>query len=178
MFKGQRVVLRALTRDDMKRQVDFENEPQNAILDSGRPRPQTLEDLLAVYDKYAGKEQPNRVDFAIEADGKYIGLCNLRDADLTDRRCELGIAIGDHDYWGKGYGREVIGLLLEYAFRHMNLNRVFLTTNSDNERAIRCYRACGFIEEGRLRQHVWIDGHYVDEIVMGVLRDDVVKSAP
>jgi RimJ/RimL family protein N-acetyltransferase len=178
MFKGQRVVLRALKREDMSQQLVFESDPEQAILDSDQPRPKTLEGMLALYDRYNAQEQPNRVDFAIEADGKYIGLCNLRDADLNCRHCELGIAIGDRDYWGKGYGREVIGLLLDYAFRYMNMHRVFLTTNSDNERAIRCYRACGFIEEGRLRQHIWIDGHYVDEVYMGVLRDDALKSAP
>ena len=39
-----------------------------------------------------------------------------------------------------------------------------------NERAIRAYRACGFVEEGRMREHVWLAGRYVELIVMGVLR--------
>ena len=39
-------------------------------------------------------------------------------------------------------------------------------------RAIRAYRACGFVEEGRLRQHVWSDGAYIDLVYMGILREE------
>lgn len=41
-----------------------------------------------------------------------------------------------------------------------------------NERAIRAYRACGFVEEGRMREHVWLAGRYVDNLIMGVLREE------
>jgi RimJ/RimL family protein N-acetyltransferase len=44
--------------------------------------------------------------------------------------------------------------------------------NGTNERAIRAYRACGFVEEGRLRQHVWSEGAYIDLIHMGILRKE------
>lgn len=172
MFKGQRVLLRATTREDMKRQWDFENNPELWFLDGGRPRPSTLEKLLAYYDQDLNKDDSNSVFFAIEADERYIGHCGLHSVDTTARRCELSIEIGDQEYWGRGYGREVIGLLLDYAFEHMNLNRVWLNTHSENERAMRCYKACGFVEEGRLRQHIWIKGRYVDRVVMGVLRSD------
>ena len=56
----------------------------------------------------------------------------------------------------------------------MNMHRVWLTTHSENERAIRCYKACGFIEEGRMRQHLYVRGHYVDRVVMGILREEFV----
>ena len=52
----------------------------------------------------------------------------------------------------------------------MNLNRVYLRVYAENERAVRCYRACGFREEGRLREHVYFDGHYGDVLEMAVLR--------
>ena len=88
------------------------------------------------------------------------------------RTCELGITIGDKDYWGRGYGREAVGLLLDYGFRYHNLHRIFLSVNGNNERAIRAYRACGFEEEGRLRSHVWNDNGYVDLVYMGLLREE------
>jgi RimJ/RimL family protein N-acetyltransferase len=49
---------------------------------------------------------------------------------------------------------------------------VWLSVHGSNERAIRAYRACGFVEEGRLRQHVWSDGQYDDLVQMGILRDE------
>jgi RimJ/RimL family protein N-acetyltransferase len=89
----------------------------------------------------------------------------------------LGITIGDKNYWGQGYGREAVSLLLGYAFRLRNMRRVYLSVNGTNERAIRAYRACGFVEEGRLRQHVWSNGQYIDLVYMGALREEWEKKA-
>lgn len=171
MFRGQNVLLRAVKRDDMLRQWEAENDAEIYFLDGGRPRPTSLESLLTYYDQNAGKDNGS-VSFAIEADGDYIGHCGLYNTDTTALHCELGIEINDKGYWGRGYGREVVHLLLDYAFQHMNMNRVWLNTHSENERAIRCYKACGFVEEGRLRQHIWVNGRYVDRVVMGVLRGE------
>ena len=85
---------------------------------------------------------------------------------------ELGIMIGDRDYWGRGYGREVVRLLLEYGFHYLGARRIALTTHAKNERAIRSYLACGFIEEGRPRKAVWIEGEYIDLVNMSILREE------
>ena len=44
--------------------------------------------------------------------------------------------------------------------------------NANNKRAMSAYRACGFVEEGRQRSHIWSDGRYIDLILMGVLREE------
>ena len=114
-------------------------------------------------------------EFAIEADGKLIGQCALFEFDHVSRTAELGITIGDKAYWGRGYGRDAIRTLLDYAFRLRNLRRVYLAVNGNNGRAQGAYRACGFVEEGRLRAHVWIAGAYVDLVYMGLLREEWVR---
>jgi len=173
MFKGQKIIPRATKRDDMTRQWDFENDPELSFLDGGRPHPAAMEYLRAYYDNTLAKGASDEVSFAIEADDKYIGHCGLHDIDHIAHTCELGIEIGDRAYWGQGFGRDAIHLLLVYAFHHMNMNRVWLGTHSENERAIRCYKACGFVEEGRLRRHIWINGHHVDRVIMGILREEM-----
>lgn len=177
MFKGQKVVLRAVKRDDMQRQWLFENDPEIWFLDGGRPRVSSLERMLADFDSHQLRGITGSNDFAIEADGQYIGHCGLHLSSDEARHCELSIEIGDRAYWGRGYGRDTIHLLLKYAFEHMNMERVWLNTHSENERAIRCYKACGFVEEGRLRQHLYIGGHYVDRVIMGILRHEMVTPA-
>jgi RimJ/RimL family protein N-acetyltransferase len=62
--------------------------------------------------------------------------------------------------------------MLHNAFEELNLNRVWLEVHDFNARAIACYRKCGFIEEGRLRQDRYRNGEYGDTIVMGLLRDE------
>jgi RimJ/RimL family protein N-acetyltransferase len=175
MFKSDRVLLRAIRREDMPIQWQSENDPEFYFLDGGTPRPTTLERLYAHFEEGISKPDPNSISFAIEVDGNYIGHCGLHSIQSAARACELGIEIGNRDYWGKGYGREVVRLLLAYAFQHLNLNRVSLHTHSANERAIRCYRACGFIEEGRFRQQHWLAGRYVDGIAMAILRDEFIS---
>ncbi len=172
MLKGERVLLRAGTREDMKRQWQFENNTELWFLDGGTPRPASLDSLLAQYDEHLAEPDKSSISFAIDVDGLYIGHCGLHQFDDTARHCILSIEIGDRDYWGQGYGREVIKLLVDYAFEHRNMQRVWLNTHSENERAIRCYRACGFVEEGRLRRHIFIQGRYVDRVVMAILKDE------
>ncbi|HIC94568.1 MAG TPA: N-acetyltransferase, partial [Anaerolineae bacterium] len=62
--------------------------------------------------------------------------------------------------------------LLGFAFREMNLHRVYLSVHDYNERAIRCYEKCGFRHEGRLREALFRDGRYHDELMMGILREE------
>ncbi len=173
MLYGPRVTLRAFRREDIARFCQFNNDVEVEVAGGGDPPlPQSLERALADFDSDAGRGGRDGTRFAIEADGRLIGQCALFQFDQVARTCSLGITIGDKEYWGKGYGREAVKLLLDYAFRHQNVRRVWLTVNGDNERAQRAYRACGFVEEGRLRSHVWSNGRYIDFVYMGVLRDE------
>jgi len=173
MLRGEKVKLRAVRRDDLPRLLDFYNDVEVELAGGGDPpRPTTLERLQRDFDREAAEPPRDKTDFAIEADGNLIGHCGLFHIDETARHCELGISIGDKDYWGRGYGREAVSLLLDYAFRLRNLRRVWLEVHASNERAIRAYRSCGFVEEGRMRKHIWLGGRYVDNVLMGVLRDE------
>lgn len=179
MLKGERVILRGIRRDDLLRLYEFNNDLAVELAGGGDPpMPQSLERLLVEFDKNTAAGGRDGTLFAIEVDSKFIGQCGLVGFDQyrgVAHVCELGITIGDKEYWGRGFGRQAIKLLLDYAFRHWNMQRVWLKTNSANERAIRCYKACGFIEEGRLRRHEWHDGKYVDTVCMGILREEWEK---
>jgi RimJ/RimL family protein N-acetyltransferase len=173
MLKGKKVILRSLSRDDLPRLWEFNNDVEVELAGGGDPpMPQSLARLEAEFDREAAEGGRDGARFAIEADGKLIGTCALFRFDETAHTCELGIGIGDKAYWGRGYGREAIALLLDYAFRLRNFRKVWLRVNGNNERAIRAYQSCGFVEEGRLRAQVWSGGQYVDLVYMGILRDE------
>jgi RimJ/RimL family protein N-acetyltransferase len=92
--------------------------------------------------------------------------------DQRSGTAELGIGIGDRDYWGRGYGREAVSLLVDYGFRMHNLRKIWLTAHGSNERAIRSYLAAGFVEEGRQREQTWSGGRYEDLVLMAIFRDE------
>ena len=113
----------------------------------------------------------NEVRFAIETlDGVHIGMCGLHRGRPEDRLADLGIMIGEKEYWSQGYGTNAMLTVLRFGFYQMNLNNVTLGVFEINPRARAVYEKCGFIEEGRGREEYYQDGRYIDVIRMGVLR--------
>lgn len=177
MLQSERVILRAIAEEDLELLCQYNNDLAVELASGGDPPlPQSLTRLQADYQARSGQGDRDGTEFVIEVENRFIGQCALFQFDQVARTCELGITIGDKNYWGQGYGREALTLLLEYGFRYHNLHRVFLSVNGNNERAIRAYRACGFVEEGRLRAHVWHDNGYMDLVYMGILREEWARQ--
>jgi RimJ/RimL family protein N-acetyltransferase len=174
MLVGKLVTLRALTEADYPQLNEYRNDVELEVLSGGPLRPTSLASTTEFFDNLAKDKES--LSFAIEADGNFIGDCGLFHVDRRNGTAELGIGIGNHDYWGKGYGREAMRLLLGYGFTIQNLRKVWLETLAYNERAIRSYRAIGFVEEGRQREQVWSNGSYVDLVLMGLFRSDYVPE--
>ena len=65
-----------------------------------------------------------------------------------------------------------MNLLLNFAFKDLNLHRVYLHVFATNSAAIRAYEKAGFVYEGKLRSAAHIDGAYVDVVIMSVLREE------
>ena len=101
--------------------------------------------------------------------GKLIGNCGFPKLDHLNKAGEVGIFIGNKDYWGKGYGQEVLKLLLDFGFNILNLHNISLKVYSFNQQAIKCYKKAGFKEAGRIREAKLISGKAYDEIFMDIL---------
>ncbi|HNP72458.1 MAG TPA: GNAT family protein [Kouleothrix sp.] len=176
MLRGKRVTLRSVERDDMKRFHELERNVELVLLADGHWQPTPLAAIEKDFEKHLDREE--KAWFVIEVGGVVIGGCGLHHMHRRDGSTEFGIGIYDPEYVGKGYGREAIGLLLRWAFQVENWRRVGLTTLACNERAIQCYRALGFVEEGRMREQAFFGGQYVDVLQMGMLRREWEARQP
>lgn len=171
MLTGERVTLRPVREDDLPELYRW-----RLVLDDWArttdvaPYAMTWE-VFAERARQTANEAENVVAMVVEADGALVGRATLFRFDALARSCEIGVAFAP-EHRGKGYGREALRLLVDFAFRHRNVHRVQLSTLATNEPALRCYRAAGFVEEGRLRSSAWVDGAYVDEVLMSVLASD------
>lgn len=105
-----------------------------------------------------------------------IGSCSLRHIDHLHQNAELQIRIGESDRQGAGLGTEAVRLLLDFGFRDLNLERIFLHVFTSNARAIRSYEKAGFTSEGVLRRACFIDGAFRDIQVLSILRDEFGSS--
>ena len=112
--------------------------------------------------------------FAIvtRAEDLYVGNCDMR-VNYVDRHATLGLLIGRTDHWGRGFGTDTVRLLCRHAFEGLDLHKVCLSCYAINARGLRLYARVGFREEGRRREQVFIEGSYVDEIVLGLLRGEL-----
>ena len=101
-----------------------------------------------------------------------IGTVGLESINYIHRTAELGIFIGEAAYRNGGYGTEAINLILDYGFNYLNLNEIQLRVYAFNERAIACYKKCGFKEMGRRRKSIFVNGKYGDINYMDILKEE------
>jgi RimJ/RimL family protein N-acetyltransferase len=107
--------------------------------------------------------------------GEFVGACDLGRVDGRARTAVLGIWIGE-PFWNKGFGTDAVRVLCRFAFTEMNLQRIELRVLENNARGIRAYEKVGFKEEGRLRRAIFVGGHHVDLIVMGLLAEELIED--
>jgi RimJ/RimL family protein N-acetyltransferase len=171
---GKRMRLRAVEHDDVKKFHEWVNDPEVTI-GLALYLPMSMVDEENWFNSLA-KRDPKEKPLAIEVrkgkTWKLIGNCAVFDIDPVNSSAELGIMIGDKSEWNKGYGSEVMTLLVRHCFETLNLNRAFLRVYTDNIRAVRSYEKAGFILEGRLREAVYKSGTYEDVLIMSVLRSE------
>lgn len=175
MLRGKLVELSPLTDADSETMLGWIND-RDLVLLSSAYRPVDEANHRAWFDSI--RQRSDVVIFGIReaADHRLVGSCQLLGINPTHRKAELQIRIGEKSARGRGYGKEAVRLLVDFAFRDLNLHRVELTVFDGNEAAIRTYLGAGFSKEGVLRQAAHIDGRYVNLIVMSILRDEAEQG--
>jgi RimJ/RimL family protein N-acetyltransferase len=170
---GMRVYLRPLVAADAPACWTWVNDPDIRRTLMLREGPNT-EEMTRAWIR--GLDFRRNMEFAIvtrDAD-RHVGNCGLNTVRPVDRHATLGIVIGRKDHWGHGFGTEAVSLLCRYAFEQLNLHKVCLSCYAINERGLRLYARVGFRVEGRRREQAHIEGRWVDEIVLGLLRDELI----
>lgn len=177
MIYGNRVRLRAIERADIPTFVRWFNDPEvRQYILMFAPMSTTQE------ERWFESLQDRKDDFlfAIEAqvgdEWIHIGNAGLHRIDWKERLAVLGIALGEKDYWGKGYGTDATRAMLGFAFKTLNLHRVELEVFDFNSRAIRCYEKAGFRREGTRRESHFHDGHYCHAHLMSILQHEYLDG--
>jgi RimJ/RimL family protein N-acetyltransferase len=98
----------------------------------------------------------------LDSTGRLLGMVSYYNVNFERRHAELGIYIGERDFWSKGLGTEAILTLLSHLFRNTELDAMYLTTYAANSRAQSCYQKCGFEVTGTMRKFSSRIGYYVD----------------
>lgn len=154
ILKSRKVILREKRLEDAANDYAWRCDEELAQLDATPVLRIPFADFLADYADELRNPSRRRRRFAIDnLEGKHIGNLMYYDINEGKGEAELGIMVGDRDYWDQGYGTDAITTVLHHIFTTTALNRIYLHTLNWNLRAQRCFEKCGFVARGQKKRH-------------------------
>ena len=174
MIYGKRVRFRAIEKEDLAKFVKWMNDP-DVREGLSIHLPISFDEEEEWYKIILGKkkeERPFVIEIQQDVVWEAIGNCGFHEIDWLYRNAEVGIVIGEKQFWDLGFGTEAMHLLCKVGFEMLNLHRIMLRVLSDNTRAIKAYGKVGFVHEGTLREANYKNGKYLDMHIMSMLRSE------
>ncbi|NQW21996.1 MAG: GNAT family N-acetyltransferase [SAR202 cluster bacterium] len=174
---GARIILRDKRPEDAEKDYQWRSDPELARLDAAIPLTMSFERYLKLFEDQLKYPTPGSHHYSIDTiptdteESKFIGNCMYYDFDTVNMEAELGIVVGERDYWSDGYGYDAVTTLLDYLFNARSLKRVYLHTLEWNNRAQRAFSKSGFTLVKPVRRMAQ------DFLRMEVLRDDWFEKA-
>lgn len=151
---GDKVRLRDKRLSDARNDYTWQSDPELTKLDAATLLNVSFPVYLLDYTNQLHDPKPNRYPFAVETfDSKHIGNCTCYDVNKTRGETQLGILIGDRNYWDKGYGTDAVSTMVNHVFLNTKLKRIYLKTLDWNLRAQKCFLKCGFMPCGQLNRN-------------------------
>jgi RimJ/RimL family protein N-acetyltransferase len=173
LIRAERVFLRPAEKSDLETFVRwFADAEMSGMLGMRAPLSVAMEEqwfTRAVESQ--GKDHFHFVMCRLD-NQQPIGTISLMDVDRENGTAGVGIAIGEKELWGQGWGTDAMNALLDFAFGELRLERVWLDVYDFNTRARRSYEKSGFVEEGVQRHAHYSFGKHNDVVLMAILRDD------
>lgn len=154
--RGRITIVRRKRLDDARDEYRWRTDPELAKYDASRPVQSPYENYERNWSfDYRFTDMPGR-SFAVENEGgRHIGNIMYYNIDHQRLEAEIGISIGERDFWSRGYGSDALRALTRRLFQTTGLRRFYLHTLDWNERAHRAFRRAGFEISGTS----WRDGN-------------------
>ncbi len=173
-ISGDKLILRPLCESDLERMVVWINDPQIRKFITTY-LPMTMKQEKGWLDKMSSSNK--NIVFAVikKHNGEHIGNMGIQNIDWRNGTATFGFMIGEKGHWRKGYGTEMLELMLEYVFNTLRLRRVESCVLDPNEGSIKVHKMCGFKQIGIFNKKYLVDGKYLDEILFELLKEDWMK---
>jgi len=173
-----RLILSQQNMENLEKLNSWFNDKELAYYDDDEPEtkaPESLDETRAILERILKMPPEARIlHYAItkRLDGMLIGYGQIAFIDHYNRRCKLGITLGDKREWGKGYAKEALTAVINYCFMELNLNRIGAEIYEFNPRSIHLFENLGFQREGVARQNVFKKGEFRNEYIYGLLKGE------
>lgn len=169
------VTLRPLERGDLNFVHQLNNN--RSIMGYWFEEPyESYVELEELYRKHIHDQSERR--FIIEDHNKErAGLVELVEIDHLHRRAEFLIMISPEQQ-GHGFAKAATRAAINYAFRVLNLYKLYLLVDVDNAAAIHVYEDAGFKPEGVLVDEFFSDGRYRSVVRMCLFQHEILGQVP
>lgn len=165
-IEGNRIYLRPLQETDATEEyLKWLNDYEVVKYTESRFYPNSMDSLRAYL---TGLNNNNNVAFAIveKSSNNHIGNIKLGNINWIHRYADIGLIIGNKDYWGKGIAPEVLELIVNYAFKRLNLRKLVAGAYIENKGSIRAFEKVGFVQAYTEKSKYFFEGRYIDSVVL------------
>jgi RimJ/RimL family protein N-acetyltransferase len=175
ILRGTLLTLRPPRKDELDIYMRWFEDPEVIRFQPG-PGPYSPSQEEAWFNRVS--EDPNAVQWAIEVDGKAIGMTGIGQISWLHRHGTTGITVGDTSYWRRGIASEAMALRTRYAFRELNLHKLKTAAFMENEGSRRALEKTGYRQVGIQRQEFFKGGRWHDVWEGELLREEWEKTQP
>lgn len=174
VLESTRIHFTPLQIENLYTHFRWNNDPELNRLDSEVPyERESLGQFKKRFEQMCFHSSPSSWDFEIHLEeGTLIGVAYVSDISDHNRHGTVGITIGDRDFWGQGYGRESLELLLAFCFDELELHRVSAETFEYNTAWRSLVKEVGFRKEGTARDYLRRDGTFWDKESYALLESE------
>ena len=142
MLKGNKIVLRPLHDSDLDFLMRIENNKENWQYGSEKKQYSKQELTNYISNAKIDIKLANQFRFVVDLDGIAIGFIDL--FDYTINSICIGVII-TQDYRNKGFAKEALNLISDYAFKFLNLKKIHCSIQKDNLISNQLFTSCGFV---------------------------------
>ncbi|WP_370214896.1 GNAT family N-acetyltransferase [Mesoflavibacter profundi] len=171
---GEHIYLRALEPEDLEFIYQIEND--ESIWEISNTITPYSKYLIKQYLENAYKDiyevKQLRLVICNNLD-KTIGLIDLFDFDIKNKRAGIGILVNSETERQKGYGKEALKLLVNYSFKHLNLHQLYCNISEDNTASLTLFKNQGFKEIGLKKDWNLTNGSYKNEYLFQLINNNV-----
>jgi RimJ/RimL family protein N-acetyltransferase len=184
MLQGSRIYLREVRPEDVNdHYYQWLNDPEVTRYLETRFIPQSKQQISAFVQQKDGNRDDILLAICDRTTGQHIGNIKLGPINWYHRRGDISLFIGEKSYWGKGIAGEAIGLVLEFAFNTLNLNKLAAGAYTCNKGSVKAFLRHGFKIEGQLEEHVLVANRGESVTLLGlsyqryrIAKDNLIKN--
>ena len=115
-----------------------------------------------------------KIDFIVrnKRDNEPIGVASIKDIDRQNGHAEIALGIADSDKRLAGFGVDLMIVLLDIVFYEFGFEKCYTKVNDNNTLGLKSALSFGFIGEGKLRRHIFMEGEYIDQWILGITKEE------